>query len=46
MDTRDTSWMASGLIALDIPAITCSEFCFDVWPDILEALVEWVVYAN
>ena len=46
MDTPDTTWPASDLIALDSQAVTCTDLCFDRWPELLEALVDWLVYAN
>jgi hypothetical protein len=46
MDTPDTTWPASDLIVLDFPVIASTELCFDRWPELLEALVDWLVYVN
>ena len=42
METDRSSWMASELIVLDIPATPCTDLCFYYWPDILQALLDWV----
>jgi hypothetical protein len=46
MEVFDTSLMIVELTSFESRPPACGELYFDIWPDFLEALVEWVVSRN